>query len=165
MRTLVAAGLFVASCPWILLAVNRGVGTPTTTYTVAAFFIGTSLWSIGLLILRPAWEGVHPVHGVRVRTWAVGGLLSAASSILGSFALVYWHLSVRDSRCFVESLSKVDAIYFTLTTFSTTGFGDIFPQTAVCRAVVSAQMIVGIVLVTVVAAVAIARLTSSAPRR
>ncbi len=41
------------------------------------------------------------------------------------------------------ALSRVDAIYFTLATMTTTGFGDIQSRTGGCRAIVSVQMILG----------------------
>ena len=40
-----------------------------------------------------------------------------------------------------EDLSRTDALYFTVTVFSTVGFGDISPTSESARLVVSGQMI------------------------
>ena len=55
-------------------------------------------------------------------------------------------MSRGDSSSFTEDLSRTDALYLTVTIFSTVGFGDISPKLASARVVVSAQMILDLVL-------------------
>jgi voltage-gated potassium channel len=47
---------------------------------------------------------------------------------------------------FSEPLTRTDALYFTITVFSTVGFGDITAKTEPARLVVTAQMIADLVI-------------------
>lgn len=62
-----------------------------------------------------------------------------------------------------EPLTKIDALYFTLTTLTTTGFGDIQPYSQVCRGLGSGQLVVGFVVITFLIGVLISRAASSLP--
>jgi voltage-gated potassium channel len=46
----------------------------------------------------------------------------------------------------VHSLTRTDALYFTVTVFTTVGFGDIVATTQVARLVVTVQMILDLVV-------------------
>jgi hypothetical protein len=46
----------------------------------------------------------------------------------------------------VQSLTRTDALYFTVTVFTTVGFGDIVATTQVARLVVTVQMILDLVV-------------------
>jgi Ion channel len=48
---------------------------------------------------------------------------------------------------FSEPLTRTDALYFTVTVFSTVGFGDITATTQGARLVVTGQMVAGIVII------------------
>jgi hypothetical protein len=48
---------------------------------------------------------------------------------------------------FSEPMTRTDALYFTVTVFATVGFGDITAKTEVARALVTGQMVAGIVVV------------------
>ncbi|WP_407343361.1 ion channel [Pengzhenrongella phosphoraccumulans] len=86
------------------------------------------------------------------------------SLLIGSFSGAYWVLSTLEPMSFNASLSKVDSIYFTLTTFTTTGFGDIQPATQISRILVSLQMIFGFFAVSIGVAAALARASWMPPR-
>ncbi|MCA1703041.1 MAG: hypothetical protein LC808_07115 [Actinobacteria bacterium] len=58
-------------------------------------------------------------------------------SLIFVLSMSYWSLSAQPRGCMTDSLTKIDALYFTLTTLTTTGFGDIQPYTQVCRGLVS----------------------------
>lgn len=70
------------------------------------------------------------------------------------FALLYASMSTTDRSSFSEPLSKVDALYFTISTFATVGFGDITPANQLARAIVSVQMIADLGVLVLVAKVA-----------
>lgn len=53
-------------------------------------------------------------------------------------------------------LTKLDALYFSVVTFTTTGFGDIAPRSTQARAFVTAQSGLTFLLVTIAITVAIA---------
>ena len=48
---------------------------------------------------------------------------------------------------------RLDALYFTMTTFSTVGYGDISPKSEVARALVTGQLVVDLVLIGLIAKV------------
>jgi hypothetical protein len=56
------------------------------------------------------------------------------------FASAYYLIQNGDPDSFTQSLSKTDALYFTITVFSTVGFGDITAKTELARILVSIQM-------------------------
>ena len=56
------------------------------------------------------------------------------------------------------ALTKTSSLYFTTTTFTTTGFGDIHAVSASCQSVVTVQMFSGFIIISVIIATLIARL-------
>ena len=64
-----------------------------------------------------------------------------------TFATLYWALSGRTVSAFSEPLSRIDAIYFAATVFTTTGFGDIRAVSELARAAVTLQMFLGFAFV------------------
>ena len=66
---------------------------------------------------------------------------------LVAFSAVYLALSHESPATFTERLSHAQALYFTITIFSTVGFGDITPRTDAARLVVSAQMLLDLALI------------------
>jgi hypothetical protein len=67
------------------------------------------------------------------------------------FAATYFVLSSQDPGAFSEPLDRSDALYFTVTTLATVGFGDIAAQTTNARLVVTGQIVLGVLLVGAVA--------------
>jgi hypothetical protein len=47
---------------------------------------------------------------------------------------------------FTETLSRTDALYFTVTIFSTVGFGDIAPTSELARIISMTQMLMGLIV-------------------
>ena len=67
------------------------------------------------------------------------------------YAATYAVLSVHTPAVFTQSLDRTGALYYTMTVFTTVGFGDIAPTTALTRILTMSQMVVGLVVVGVVA--------------
>jgi hypothetical protein len=80
---------------------------------------------------------------------AVEGIAATATVYLVGFATVYVLLSQADPGGFTEDLSRMGALYFTLTVFATVGFGDIAALTDGTRAVVSVQMVANLIFIAV----------------
>jgi hypothetical protein len=83
------------------------------------------------------------------------------------FAAGYYVLAVGQPQSFTQPISRTDALYFTITVFSTVGFGDIAPVTEVARIITTVQMVVnllilGVLLNAVVGAVKHRRSTRTA---
>jgi voltage-gated potassium channel len=63
------------------------------------------------------------------------------------FSGIYLAMSHESAGTFTQSLDHVRALYFTVTIFSTVGFGDITPRTDSARIVVSIQMLLDFVII------------------
>jgi voltage-gated potassium channel Kch len=77
---------------------------------------------------------------------ALEGLFVALPLFLVMFASAYYLMSRADASNFTEALSRTDALYFTVTTFSTVGYGDISAQTQGARLVVTAQIMLDLII-------------------
>jgi hypothetical protein len=72
--------------------------------------------------------------------------------VIGGFAACYRQISAEHHDCFVIAadhrhvLRHAEAAYFAITTFTTTGFGDITATSKVCRLVVAGQTTVGLAI-------------------
>ncbi len=84
------------------------------------------------------------------------------------FAWIYVTMSHNDPTAFVGSprpLTRSSALYFTVTVFSTVGFGDITPRTDVARLVVTVQMLADLAVLAVVIRLIIGAATRGVARR
>jgi voltage-gated potassium channel len=63
------------------------------------------------------------------------------------FSGIYLAMSHEAAGTYTHSLDHIQAIYFTVTVFSTVGFGDITPRTDAARVVVSIQMLLDLVII------------------
>jgi hypothetical protein len=82
-----------------------------------------------------------------------GGLFLLAVTIaffILCFSWIYLVLDQSHPDSFTEPLSKVGAVYFTLSVLTTVGFGDITPTGDTTRGIVSAQMVLGVGLLAIV---------------
>lgn len=78
---------------------------------------------------------------------AVEALAVTVGVYLVGYATTYFLLSHSGQDNFSEVLTRLDSLYFTLTVFTTVGFGDIVATTETARAVVSAQLIGNLILI------------------
>jgi len=62
------------------------------------------------------------------------------------FATTYFLAERADGGYFSQPLTRSGALYFSVTVFSTVGFGDIVPTTDPARLVVTAQMLLDVIL-------------------
>jgi hypothetical protein len=81
------------------------------------------------------------------------------------FASLYWYVGLVARGAFSESLSRIDALYLSVTTFTTTGYGDIHPTIALTRALTIGQMSLTFVLVAVVISMVVRRVTAPGAER
>ena len=133
-------------------------GLPPAAYFVmatAGIIVNAALVQriVQRFIDRPHLFGPYPY-------WAIP---PALASFILVFAAAYWIPSRTEGSCMSEPLTRVDAVYFSLATFTTTGFGDIAPVTGVCRGLASIQMAVSFILVILGVAVFVSRASSAQP--
>jgi len=92
---------------------------------------------------------------------ATDGVSTLVLLMLLSFASTYTIMSVADSTTFSEPLEHTSALYFSLTTSTTIGYGDISPKSDGARIAVMIHMLVNVLFV----GVAVRLLFQTARRR
>lgn len=63
------------------------------------------------------------------------------------FASTYFATARMSPASFTEPLTRLDALYFTVTVFATVGFGDIAPRTDQARMLVTTQMLTDLIVI------------------
>jgi hypothetical protein len=96
---------------------------------------------------------------------AVEALAVAIPLFLLVFAAAYVKLADANPQAFSEPLGRTDALYFTVTVFSTVGFGDITPRTALARAMTMVQMLGDLVVLGLVLRVMLGAVKTGWQRR
>lgn len=137
----IAAGLV---CAYYLLPLG-GRGTAGATAVFVCGLLAVLLvfsWEVRVIVRSP-----HP------RLRAVEALAATLALFLVVFASAYYLLDSSAPGSFSEPLTRTDALYFTMTVFSTVGLGDITPRSQTGRVVVMLQMAGGLLLVGVAARV------------
>ncbi len=81
------------------------------------------------------------------------------------FSWIYLTLSRSDPAAFGQAMSRVTSLYFTVTVFSTVGFGDVTPKTDVARLVTTVQMMADLVVLALVVRLILAAASRGAARR
>jgi len=104
-----------------------------------AFLVVTVGWQIRTVLRSP-----HP--------WARAAEAATLSVtlLLLPFATTYAVMSRGDPATFTQPLTRIDALYFTVTIFATVGFGDITPVTEPARVLVTVQMLADLILIGVI---------------
>ena len=81
---------------------------------------------------------------------AVEALGIVIGVFLVGFSIIYLSMYNTNQLTFTQPLDATRALYFTISVFSTVGFGDITPRTNPARLVVSAQMLLDLAIIGVV---------------
>jgi voltage-gated potassium channel len=97
---------------------------------------------IALVAFHVRWIMRSPFPTLR----AIESLAINVPLFLLLFAGTYVALSALSARNFGAHLSHTDGLYFTVTVFSTVGFGDITAKTGTARLVVTGQMITDLII-------------------
>jgi voltage-gated potassium channel len=78
---------------------------------------------------------------------AIEALGIVVAMFLVLFSGIYVGMSHNSATTFTQKLDHTRALYFTISVFSTVGFGDITPRTDPARLVVSVQMLLDLVVI------------------
>jgi voltage-gated potassium channel len=103
----------------------------------------TVVLAVGLLVFAVAitWQVQAILRAEYPALRAIEALGAAIPLFLIVFASAYLLLADSQAGAFSEPLDKTDALYFTVTVFSTVGFGDITPTAELARVVTMVQML------------------------
>ncbi|MFH8798469.1 potassium channel family protein [Streptomyces sp. NPDC017936] len=118
--------------------------------------VGTTLLLVGgflAIALVFAWEVRTITRSAYPRLKAAEALAATLPLFLVLFASVYYLLDRSAPETFDELLTRTDALYFTLATFTTVGYGDITAHSQAGRVVTMLQMAGGLLVVGVAARV------------
>jgi voltage-gated potassium channel len=96
---------------------------------------------------------------------AIEALAAAIPLFLLVFAAAYVKLADAQAHAFTEPLNRTDALYFTITVFSTVGFGDIAPVATAARVTTMVQMLGDLVVVGLVLRVMLGAVREGRQRR
>jgi len=142
-----------------LVAIGLLRALATTVIVVAAYYLlpldnltGISLGvalAVGLVVLTAVV--VHQVQAIiRHRHSAVRAVEALAVTVpvfLVLFAATYFMMEqVNPDNFNIDSLTRTDSLYFTITVFATVGFGDITATSQVARVVVIVQMLLDLLV-------------------
>ncbi|MBJ7357816.1 potassium channel family protein [Nocardioides sp.] len=86
------------------------------------------------------WVAVRQSRGSGRRALSVPQLVMLAEVAVCAFALIYYSLAIHGSGQLVGVHTRLDALYFTMTTMTTVGYGDVHASGQVARAVVCVHL-------------------------
>ncbi|MGY4768203.1 ion channel [Kribbella sp. CWNU-51] len=135
LRALVTAVVMVALYYVLPLDSRSDIAVFVVLVVGIALLTGMIAWQVRAIV-RSDYPGVR----------AVQALASTTPLFLLLFASTYFVLSLNDAAMFTEPLTRSDSIYFTVTIFTTVGFGDISAKAETTRLVVTAQMLLDLVV-------------------
>ena len=121
---------------YVLPLDNSSTGIAVTILVIGlVVFIGLVAFQVRAII-------ASPFPGLR----AIEALATSVPLFLLLFASSYLVMSAMSAGSFGGRLTHTDGLYFTVTVFSTVGFGDITAKTQAARLVVTGQMIADLVI-------------------
>jgi voltage-gated potassium channel len=135
LRSLAATAVLVAL--YYLLPLNHIPHVPLGVILAIglAVLVAVTAWQVRA-ITRARYPGVR----------AVETLAATVPLFLLLFASAYYLMARANPASFTQHLTRTDALYFSVTIFSTVGFGDITPVAESARLVVTAQMILDLLV-------------------
>jgi hypothetical protein len=115
---------------------------------LSAYPLGLTL-TAGLLLLAlvTASQLRAVLRSTRPAARAAEALAGTVPVYLLLFAASYVVIAEIDGQAFGEPLTRLDALYFTMTVFSTVGFGDITADSQLARGLVTVQMTLNLLVV------------------
>lgn len=126
-----------------LLAVYYFMPVTTGERSFAIRFVGSAT----LMALVLVWQ-VKRVIAAESRLFrSLTSLGFAIPLLVVLYSGLYLTLSIDDPAAFSEVLAKTDALYFTVTTLATVGYGDISPSSDLARIVAMTQMVANVTLI------------------
>ena len=141
----------------MVLAVGRAATTSATLVLVYFVIpIGRRETSLSLVLFGAGLAGFTLLLSWQIRSvmqskapWlrAIEVLTTSVPLFLLFFATTYYVLSLHHGDAFSGSLTRLDALYFTVTVFATVGFGDISAHTQTARAIVTVQMVSDLIVI------------------
>jgi voltage-gated potassium channel len=109
-----------------------------------AVYLGAGLVLVALVL---AWQVREITRSPYPRIRAIGSLATSVPLFIVVFSATYYLMEQAKAGSYSEPMTRLDAVYFTVTIFATVGFGDITPVSAAARVVATVQMLGDLVIV------------------
>jgi hypothetical protein len=123
------------STDWVLGIAARFVYLP--------IYVG--LWIFGLYSAVKAWKGLYGSVPTSRKSKILGYVIASVFAFILGFATVYFDLSYKHEHFETAGpLSPMSALYFSVVTFATVGYGDIVPKSDIARFWVMVEIIGGL---------------------
>jgi hypothetical protein len=129
---------------------------------VTGVVLGCVLGALGVLV---GWQAKAIVRSPSPLLRAVEALGTSVTLFLVVFAASYCLMENDAPGTFSEPLTHVDALYFTMTVFSSVGFGDIVPRSQAARILTTVQMFGDLVFLGVVGKILLDAMRRGVERR
>jgi hypothetical protein len=138
-------GLVFMVVTYFVIPVERGIDTVELVVrsVVSAIGIVVAARLIGRRVRRQLGGDESPLAGL---------VVSIVAAVL-FFALVDYVVAISYSDQFADLNTRVDALYFALTTLSTVGFGDVPAQGQLARALLCVQLVFNVVVIATAASI------------
>src|ERR1700722_12802002 len=143
-RAVLRCGATVVLC-WVLL-IGAFYVIPIGHESGARAFLRLGL-DVALVGAVFAWQIRRISVAALPELRAIEALGIVIALFLVLFSGIYLAMSHESPATFTQRLDQTRALYFTISVFSTVGFGDITPRTDTARLVVSAQMLLDLVVI------------------
>jgi hypothetical protein len=128
---------------YILAPLDRSDRAAVVQLCVALLaYTGIVVWQI-IAVARSSYPRLRGLEAVAV----------SLPLLIFLFAAIYVVTEHSNPGSFSEPISRIDAIYFTVTVFATVGFGDIAARSELARILVTVQMLADLLLIGVIAKV------------
>jgi hypothetical protein len=132
----------VSLAPWLSLLLASDADTTFGAREVAALVVSIA---IALALLIAAAGATDSGTWSRALAWL--SIAAGVSVVPGAFAGAFYRAGAADPSAFSEHLSKVDALFLAVITFTTTGFRDLSPRSTTARVLVGTELLVALVVV------------------
>jgi voltage-gated potassium channel len=163
-----------SSHPWraplvrsVVVSVTVMVAYFTLPFT-AAFGAGSAAVLVGGLLVVAALL-VWQIRAIQVspypRAKGVETVALISPLFFVVFATTYHVMATVDTTAWSEPLTRLDALYFTITVFATVGFGDIHALSQTARGIVTVQMVANLALIGLVTKVIVQAVQTGLARR
>jgi voltage-gated potassium channel len=161
-RTMVSSGLRALGNTAVLVAIYYLLPLDHTSTWIAATILIIGLVAfIALVVFQVRWIIRSRFPGLR----AVEALATSLPLFLLLFSGTYVVMAMVSASNFGEKLTHTDALYFTVTVFTTVGFGDITAKSEGARLLVTGQMVTDLIILGIGAKIILGAVTRGRSRQ
>lgn len=158
---LIGAGSMVC-CLAVYYTVPLSIDQVSSLGPLAITFLVLGLAALVVLVAVQIRRQIRAGEDPTVRVQSIIGVLSP---VIVFFAAVYYTIETAAPGAFVGIENRTDALYFTVVTLGTVGFGDVHPVGQLAKAATMVQIVLDLVIIGATISAATARVRGRATQR